>query len=341
MAMNDLDDLRVLKEWDADAAPLTDDARHRARISLFAAMNASPPARAAGPVMGRRPLLRLAVTATATAAVAGTTTLLVLDKGDREDAKAPRMRSVSAATLLNGAAARERRNEKGRTLAPRDDQFIYTKEIIKETEAKTGRTRTYVDENWRSVDGSQRSWIMEIGHGWWSDPVDRTPDDPHLESVTTWPPQDWTELKKLPTDPEKLILKLRGPSGTGRGGSISDIGDQEWWMIEFRLAGLLKLVPVMPTGLRPAAYEALSMVPGVKAVPGQKDSNGRTGVAIVYKGPTGRGFGSYFIFDPDTYEFLGFRDTRTSGDGASKKTYTQLSYLDSWAITDRAKQQPS
>ncbi|WP_458243295.1 hypothetical protein [Streptomyces sp. MAI_2237] len=52
------------------------------------------------------------------------------------------------------------------------------------------------------------------------------------------------------------------------------------------LAGLLKLVPVMPEGLRPAAYEALGMVPGVKVVPNQKDARGRVGVAVTYDDPT-------------------------------------------------------
>ena len=114
-------------------------------------------------------------------------------------------------------------------------------------------------------------------------------------------------------------------------------------MLHFQLAGLLKLVPVMPEGLRPAAYEALGMIPGVKVVPNQKDARGRTGVAIAYDDPTlpgETGYGSYFIFNPKTYEFLGFRDERTSGDGKHGTTFTQLSYLDSWAIVDKAKQRP-
>ncbi|WP_283948957.1 hypothetical protein [Streptomyces panaciradicis] len=41
-----------------------------------------------------------------------------------------------------------------------------------------------------------------------------------------------------------------------------------------------------------------------------------------------------------TYRLLGFRDTRTSGDGAAGKTYTRLSYLDGWAVVDKVKQRP-
>ncbi|MEU9392449.1 hypothetical protein AB0D86_20885 [Streptomyces sp. NPDC048324] len=78
--------------------------------------------------------------------------------------------------------------------------------------------------------------------------------------------------------------------------------------------------------------------------PNQKDAKGRVGVAVTYDDPTlpkgSAGFGGYFVFDPVTYRFLGFRDTRTSGDGAARKTYTQLSYLDSWAVVDKVKQRP-
>ncbi|MFF1924731.1 CU044_5270 family protein [Streptomyces sp. NPDC058221] len=337
--MRDIDELRELRDYDAGAPPLDDRTRQRARARLFAAMTA--PDRPAPAPRSRRPVLRIVLTGAVAAAVAAGV-LVAVQEGDGKglsatppDTSSPALRNVSVRTVLNGAAAYERKHEQA--VSPRGDQFIYTKEIIKETEQKTGATKSYVDENWRSVDDSQRSWVMEIGHGWWAPPVGKN------ESI--WPPQDWGTLKKLPTDPEKLILSLLHKTGPDdRNDSLAEISDQEWWEIHFGLTGLLKLVPVMPEGLRPAAYEALGMVPGVKAVPNQKDAKGRTGVAITYDDPTvpdgGAGFGGYFIFDPETYRFLGFRDERTSGDGAKKKTYTQLSYLDSWAVVDKAKQQP-
>ncbi|MDR3036518.1 MAG: hypothetical protein LBV78_26045, partial [Kitasatospora sp.] len=156
-----------------------------------------------------------------------------------------------------------------------------------------------------------------------------------------------SELSKLPTAPEKVILSVLGNMfGSKHYKSISEIPDDAWWNVHFALAGLLKLVPVMPKGLRPAAYEALAMVPGVKTVPDVRDAKGRVGVAVTYSGrPPGLpkrqrkpGYGSYFIFDPKTYAFLGFRDVRTSDDDS--KTYIQLSYLDDWAIVDRVKQRP-
>ncbi|MFF7979091.1 CU044_5270 family protein [Streptomyces sp. NPDC007901] len=329
--MRDIDELRELRDFDTGAPPLDDETRRRARARLLTAVNGP-----AVPVRPRRPVLRIALSGALAAAVAAGVLVAVRDDdGTRthRTANPPAMRNMSAQMVLKGAAAYAREHE--RAVSPRDDQFIYTKEIIKETDQKTGVTKSHVDENWRSVDGSKRSWTMEIGHGWWSPPL--------KADETVWPPQDWGTLRKLPTDPKKLILALANQY-TNRTKSLDDLTDMDWSSIHFDLAGLLKLVPVMPQGLRPAAYEALGMVPGVKLVPNQKDAKGRTGVAITYDDPTlpkgSVGFGGYFIFDPATYGFLGFRDVRTSGDGAAMKTYTQLSYLDSWAIVDRVKERP-
>ncbi|MFD5796319.1 CU044_5270 family protein [Streptomyces diastatochromogenes] len=336
--MHDIDELREVSNHAPGTPPLDDATRHRVRARLVAAMDRPAPV-----VRPRRPVLRIALTGALAAAVAAGVLVAVRDDdgANRERtanppaSSAPAMRNVSAQTVLNGAAAYEREHE--RTVTPRDDQFIYTKEIIKETNQRTGETKSHVDENWRSVDGSKPSWIMEIGKGWWSPPLKKN------ESV--WPPQDWGTLRKLPTDPKKLILAIGRDAGMpGKTDSLDDITDEQWSEIHFSLAGLLKLVPVMPQGLRPAAYEALGMVPGVKAVPNQRDAKGRTGVAITYDDPTApegfASFGGYFIFDPETYVFLGFRDERSSGHGPAMKKYTQLSYLDSWAVVDRAKQRP-
>ena len=337
--MRDIEELRELRKYDAGAPPLDDATRARVRVRLSAAMNAE---NGPTPAVRRRPVLRIALTGAVAAAFVGG--VLVTgpadDSGQGRTAAAPTagspvMRNVSAQIVLDGAATYARQHEQA--ARPRDDQFIYTKEIIRETNQKTGVTKSYTDEDWRSVDNSKPSWVMEIGKGWWAPPL--------KGKGTVWPPQDWGTLKKLPTDPRKLILALLPGSGPGdKDDSLSGLNEQTWSVVHFQLAGLLELVPVMPEGLRPAAYEALGLVPGVKAVPNQKDAEGRTGVAITYDDPTlpsgATGFGSYFIFDPKTYEFLGFRDERTSGEGTARTAFTQLSYLSSWAVVDKAKQRP-
>ncbi|MER6673713.1 CU044_5270 family protein [Streptomyces sp. NPDC000983] len=315
------DELELLREWDADAAPLTEPARAAARHRLLNTM-ARAGRNPAAPT--RRHALRLATAAVVALAVTGTAVLIA--EGDSEKgggASTPRMHNAAAATVLNGAAAWESGRERPR--APRDDQFIYSKRIIQETERGTGEVRSYTDENWDSVDGSRRSLTMELGRVIWEKPLG--------ESSSVWPPRKWSELEKLPTDPEKL-LRIIGSGTSGK--SLGEFTDWDWYDGYFMLGELLKW-PVLPEGLRPAAYEALALVPGVRATPGMKDSAGRPGVGISYP-ESEFSQDKYLIFDPESYAFLGFRDERTSRSG--KKTYTQISHVEQWAIVDRLRQRP-
>lgn len=321
------DELELLREWDADAAPLTGPARDRARHQLLNAMAHADQRTGTGP--RRRHALRLAAAAVVATAVAGTAVLIGTDgsgEGGTPGTSTPRLENA-AATVLNGAAAWEREQEK-EPVAPRDDQFIYSKRIIKETEQKTGKVKTYTDEMWDSVDVSKPSLTMELGREMWEEPAGK--------GGGVWPPRRWSELKKLPQDPEKLIWAILSFGSRVDDRSISDLGKLQRYEAYWLLGELLKN-PVLPQGLRPAAYEALALVPGVKTIPGVKDSAGRAGVGIAH---TGRGSyeSKYLIFDPASYEFLGFRDERTSASG--KKKYAQLSHVVDWGIVDRVRQRP-
>ncbi|MFH8368841.1 CU044_5270 family protein [Streptomyces sp. NPDC018031] len=321
------DELEILREWDADAAPLTGPARDRARHRLLNAM--AHAGRRTGTRPGRRHALRLAATVVVATAVAGTAVLIGTDGSGEGGAPGTSTLRVenAAATVLNGAAAWEREQEK-EPVAPRDDQFIYSKRIIKETEQKTGEVKTYTDEMWDSVDVSKRSLSMELGREMWEEPAGK--------GGGVWPPRKWSELRKLPQDPEKLIWAILSFGSRADDRSISDLDKLERFEAYWLLGELLKN-PVLPRGLRPAAYEALALVPGVKTIPGVKDSAGRTGVGIAHT-ERGSSEGRYLIFDPASYEFLGFRDERTSASG--KKKYTQLSHVVDWGIVDRVKQRP-
>lgn len=258
------DELQLLREWDADTPPLTDPARARALFRLHQAMLTPTTLAPAPAAVRRRPVLRMAVAGVAAAAI--TTTVLVANESS------PRTQPVSASTVLHGAAAEERRLEK--PIAPRDDQFIYTKEVIKETPTGGGRTRTYVDESWDSVDGSKRSYVSELGQKQWV-PV-------YAPNQTNWPPTRWTLLKQLPTDPAKLLIALRG--GPEKADYNRPMKAADWPITQFFVASLLRTA-VLPKGLRSAAYEALATVPGVKVLPDQKDGDGRVGIGIQYVGP--------------------------------------------------------
>ncbi|MBH5336409.1 CU044_5270 family protein [Streptomyces pactum] len=321
------DELELLREWDADAAPLTGPARDRARHQLLNAMARAD--RRPGPGPGRRRALRLAVAAVAATAVTGTAVLIGTDGsggGGAPRTSTPRLENA-AATVLNGAAAWEREREK-EPVAPRDDQFIYSKRIIKETEQRTGEVKTYTDEMWESVDVSKPSLSMELGREMW--------EEPEEGGGGVWPPRKWSELKKLPQDPEQLVLAIISLGSRPDGRSISDLDKLDRYEAYWLLGELLKN-PVLPQGLRPAAYEALALVPGIKMIPGVKDSAGRTGVGIAST-ERGSAESKYLIFDPVSYEFLGFRDERISASG--KKTYIQLSHVVDWGIVDRVRQRP-
>ncbi|MER6474564.1 CU044_5270 family protein [Streptomyces collinus] len=294
---------------------------------------AIPPGTPRPRLFGRPVVRAVLATVLAAAVVGGVAAVVGAAREDRPAAGplSPRMRPVSAATVLKAAAAKERRHEK--RLAPHNDQFIYTKEIVRETDTTTGRTRTLVDENWHSVDGSKRGWTMEVGKGWWSKPL--------KPGQSMWPPARWQELKKLPTDPADLVLAVRKRLIGGRPTAEPEIKAQDWPMIEFGIVGLLYRTPVMPPGLRAAAFEALGMVPGVTATPGVTDAEGRAGIAIAYKDPSHQlPTSDVLIFADGTYDFLGFADTRTSGSGGTKKTYKRVFTLESYAVVDKVKQRP-
>ncbi|MDX5572578.1 MULTISPECIES: CU044_5270 family protein [Streptomyces] len=321
------DELELVREWDADATPLNGPAKALARHRLLHAMAHAD--KRTGTGLSRRHALRFVAAAAVATAVTGTAVLIGTDgsgEGGAPAASTPRL-EYAAVTVLNGAAAWEREQER-EPVAPRDDQFIYSKRIIKETEQKTGKVQTYTDEMWDSVDVSKPSLSMELGHEMWEEPAGK--------GNGVWPPRKWSELKKLPQDPERLVLAILSAGSRPDGRSIGDLDEPHRYEAYWLLGELLKN-PVLPQGLRPAAYEALAHVPGVKTIRGVQDSAGRTGVGIAH---TGRGSykSKYLIFDPVSYEFLGFRDERTSASG--KETYAQLSHVVEWGIVDRLRQRP-
>lgn len=313
--MNEID---LLREWDADAPPLTDAARARARFRLQQAMQA--PATTVVAVR-RRPLLRIAVAGVAAAAVTATV-VVTQDTGT-----GPRTRTVSATTVLRGAAAEALRTEK--PLAPRDDQFIYTKEVIERRPVGGGPVKRWVDESWSSVDGSKRSYVSELGHKQWVPPF--------RKGQSTWPPTKWSELKELPTDPGKLTATLRDMGGKPDFGRPTRA--DEWPMVEIFLSGLLR-DSVLPRGLRSAAFEALAAAPGVKVLPDRTEFNGHTALAVQYIiGPPGTSWkdgGRTLLFDAETYRYLGLREGATG----KNTVYDQSQYIVASGVVDRVFQRP-
>jgi len=275
------------------------------------------------PVRRRR---MLSVAVAVAAAVAVTATAVTADNiGDRQDgsADAARPKNSYAEKVLLSAAEEARKGAEPDI--PRDDQFIYTNSVTRETERKTGKSKTYTDESWTSVDGSKHSWIVYLGEGNWINPGENRSQPPQY---------DWSELKKLPTDPVELILRLCSPVDPPlKPKSLKGVSKEEWKDLHYQLKGMVSRAPVMPNELRATAFEALAMVPGIKAKP-VKDADGRPAIGIWSKNALFEE--SLLVLDEDSHKVLGSTGIRTPGD----KMHDQFSHLEDYAIVDKLKQRP-
>jgi hypothetical protein len=276
-----MDELTLLRELEAGTPPLRPEARYRARMRLRyeIAYERRPP---------RTPRLGPLVAAAAAAAVMAVT-LVVLDR-ERAAPPEPRVQLTAAAEALHLAAIAA--GAKATGPIPRDDQYLYRKEVTEERPLDgTGRTRTYVDENWVSVDGSRPTRNSELGKVW----------------TTTgggWPTMRFEDLRRLPTDPGQLLLHIRDWPSDGRDRSEPMTPD-DYESAYMYLSMLLFHQPPMPPALRAAAFDALARIPGVAIVDDEVDARGRRGVAIS-RPPLG---GQAIILDAATHEYLGFSNT--------------------------------
>ncbi|MEV8227368.1 CU044_5270 family protein [Streptomyces sp. NPDC079167] len=274
-----MDELTALRELEADVPALTTDARAAGRARLAGAM--AKESRWAG-VLSRRLVLRAGFVATAAAAVTGTV-VVATDRGG------PRMTTLSAAQVLDRAADRSRADGAGMPV-PRDDQYLYSKEVYTRTIVRSGKRTTHMDEFWISVDGSRRSRYVYDG---------RVQDEPPLDHEVMWPPTEYSKLAELPTDPDEL-LALFDASSSGMA-----------TYMDFLM--LMRGPRVMPPGLQAAAFEALAKLPGIVLDDDEVDALGRHGIGVSYPGMT-----IGLVFQQDTYAYLGLRlegvrGTRTVG----------------------------
>lgn len=332
-----MDDLSVVREFEADVAPLTDDARTAARARLRRAIvrDGRPGA------LSRRLMIRVAVAGTATAAVAGG----VVVAGRHQDGggtDAPRMATLSAAELLHKAAARSRVGSAG-TPVPRDDQYVYTKMFITRTYVKGGKRRTWTDESWMSVDGSKPSRRQEYGK------IHRDP--PLGKREVMWPPTEYAELAKWPTDPDKLLDRLRMGLDAGDRSAKATAGSDEVReapmsqedidSVAFTNAIQFFVVPrIMPPGLEAATFEAVARIPGIRIDREAVDGLGRKAVAVSYPK-----LDFAFLFDATQYAYLGLRLKGSTADWVDGKfkhrdRYHELRAREELGVVDRIGQRP-
>jgi hypothetical protein len=312
-----VDDLTAVRELAADVPPLTDEARSAARVRLRGAvLQESRPG-----ALSRRLMLRVAVAGTAAAAVAGG---VAVATRDGQGADGPRMATLSAAQLLRRAADRTRAD--GADLpVPRNDQYLYTKTYISRTFADGGRTTTWSDESWTSVDGSKPSRRQEYGKVYI--------DPPLGEDEVRWPPTEYSALAQWPTDPDELLERLRLRSRKGKGRDDDRTA--------FMNAVQFFVVPrAMPPGLEAAVFEAVAKIPRIRLDREAVDALGRRGIAVAYPD-----FDFAFLFDTKTSAYLGLNVDGGTGemvDGRMKlrDRYHELRARQATGVVDRIGQRP-
>ncbi|WBB59867.1 hypothetical protein O7599_30650 [Streptomyces sp. WMMC500] len=353
-----MDELKLLRDWDAGAGEPREAARQAARERLLEAARAAAPAanhapaavprrarlrlvarpvrgpggvRGPGPGgtpaaggMSRRTAVRTLVAAGATAAAVGTPLTLLAGDG----ATGP---AADGAGVLRRAARLERERERLRApLEPRRGQYVYTRVFFREIADDTGKAVTYASECWIAADSSRRSWLSRGRGGSWRQ---------QEEAGAIWPPADWRTVAGIPTEPEALLTFLSSPYPGGGPRRIlpADFGDDEWQQSFFYLSGLLNWIPVLPEGLLPAVFAALAEFPDLLVADGAEDAHGRDALALTCRdtddSPT------YLLFAADTHEYLGLR-TRRSSDPNESRTFTKLSYLDAYDVVDDVRKRP-
>ncbi|GIH60000.1 CU044_5270 family protein [Microbispora siamensis] len=299
------DEIDLVARERPDVAPYSLAAKAAVRRRL-----ADPAGRRARP--RPRPYLFLAGGTALLAAAAGVVAITtVLTEPEARPAKVspgvvtlPKVSAMSAEEVL-GRAARAVTD-----LSPRDDQFVrvssqtmYEADVVGEGEKESRylyRTKRTI---WLSADGT-RDGALKVEYlephaypGW---PI---PPEAYKEKGTEWMrlpacnsvrDTAYTNLKKLPADPEKMRGYLYdrphgdNPPDTGAWTAVGDLLRETY----------------VPAPQRAALFKAAATIPGVTVTENVEDAAGRTGIGV---GRISGGVREEIIFDPSTYELLGER----------------------------------
>ncbi|NSC20178.1 hypothetical protein FM076_02710 [Streptomyces albus subsp. chlorinus] len=280
-----------------------------------------------------RRLLRPALLAPVTAlALAGALTAGLTLSGDRDDPgtrHAAEMRPA-AALLHRISDATQQRD----TPTVRDDQFVYTREKVREADITSGKAVVgplKARETWAAqkpgrlhklgltrVDGETLPINAELGD------TDGTP------AGLSRPTYRW--LGSLPTDPGKLLAYLydKTPKAEGRERDqqvFEEIGD---------LLGRLT-----PPRTAAALYQAAARIPGVERAPQAHDALGRRGLGIA-RDDRRHGVRTEWVFAKGDYSFLGSRSYLTEATDYGKAgTLLSSTAVIQHAVVDKAGRRPA
>ncbi|MFI0452649.1 CU044_5270 family protein [Actinomadura sp. 6N118] len=271
-----MDDLKVLRELEADVPPLTASARTAARIRLLATIDGAAARRPAR----RRPVLFMAVAAALAAGAAA----VLLVPGDPATTPPP-VQPVSAYEVLETAA---RTVEAQPETTPRPTQWVYEKSLH-----APGNTRRQVHEYWIRFDGRTHASI-EAGRLEIKPAIKPGYDDKSPQQLVVY-------LKKLPRDPEGALQRIYRDFDHYAG---ADRNDKAFRVI----SDLLSHNVALPPSVQATLYRATARIPGVAVSKNATDAAGRPAVAVTREGDGVRG---EVLLARGSYRFLGFRMTTT------------------------------
>ncbi|GAA3805643.1 hypothetical protein GCM10022226_27130 [Sphaerisporangium flaviroseum] len=339
-----MDDLTMLSEFrvevpEPDAARL---ASTRARL-VAGTGHAGHAGRTVGAGGRRKPFWNRPVLLAGAFGVVAALVLAFVRFGPTGDATRPPVaeRYASTAVVLEQAALVAETRSTGS--APRPNQWQYSKVLDRQPNGDPG-DRDH-RESWIRYDGKQTAGYDEAGQVTVSD----HPPDPGDDDLS---PMRYAEkLRKLPTDPAKLLAHVRGDrhwvdypveekSPKGEQVARAETPDER----AFRVLSLyLQQQAVMPPKLEAAMYRALAQIPGVRVQLDVEDGAGRRGMGLFRE--YSDAMRTYFILDEKTYRYLGmrmvwFRDQYMGSElvtrAGSVWTVTQLAS----AIVDKPGQRP-
>ncbi len=330
-----MNDLTSLHEMRAEVPEPGADRLAPARDRLLkAATEPTRSSRLAVHRLGRRALLAGAVGA----AVAAT---LVVVRQDPEPPAGERITHAQVRLVGTGEAlekaAKVAEARRPITSTPRPDQWQYRKSLSRQAD---GSTQEW--ESWIRYDGGAIADYHSVKGTF---EIRRTEPDPGDDDLS--PQQYDRRLRGLPTDPDKLLAKVRGDR------HWVDYPVEERHLKEppddraFRVISLyLSQRAVMPPKLEAALYRALAKIPGVIAEEGVQDGAGRPGLALSRTTNNLGDTREHVILDPKTFRYLGSRSvTRSDVRHADGSMITKAGDVFStaelaWGIVDKAGQRP-
>lgn len=316
------DDLRSLREWRAEIPEPGHEWIIPQRRRMLTRI------RGRGRTLGRRLLLVGALGAATALAV---TTLRPAEPAPNP-ANTPAVARLDSSMVLAHAAEVAGRRKGDHVPLP--TQWLYTKTLDKQPHSDTVRT----GEGWMRYDGRQRAAFDRGGKL----VVSNIPSDPSDDDLS--PQQYDAKLRKLPTDPRKLLAKVTAdrhwieyPKEEG----VSKSAEPDAYRAYRVIMLYLSRYGTMPPRLEAAMFRALALIPGVRIEQGVSDAAGRSGLGIWMEG-TDTTSRTYHILDRDTYRYLGTRTVwlrdqffRGESEPAARKGAVWSTALLSSVIVDR------